>query len=71
MEGNNKTWRDVCQITKEMSYPQREIISELIKVIKLILLIPAKIVKLWKIILFSTELLCVPTMCYGVSVTNN
>ena len=40
IEGKNETWRDVCQWLK-MSYAQREMISEVIRLIKLILLIPA------------------------------
>ena len=38
METKNETWRDVCQMAKGMSYAQRGIISEVIKLINLILL---------------------------------
>ena len=41
MAGINETWRDVYQMGKEMSYAQREIICEVIRLIKLLFLIPA------------------------------
>ena len=41
MEGKKETWREVYQMAKEMSSAQRGIISEVIQLIKLILLIPA------------------------------
>ena len=41
MEGKTETWREVCQMAKEMSSVQREIICGVIRLIKLILPIPA------------------------------